>query len=112
MKRRSDMNAHCVSTRLGAIVVLLLSSACAVDVSEGVPDDNGAEPTITQGTPGGRTGGTECMPVLAKDAQGALYLQEYLCPLPDRPIPDPSEGQALENLDNEWVSGTAVSTPH
>lgn len=91
------------------IFFALAGNGCALEASETSEDDTivATESTASVGNTERPSGGTKCAPVIQKDEAGQLYVKEYLCPLPSKPLPDP-ESTAFENQDGEWVSGSST----
>jgi hypothetical protein len=92
-----------------APVLLVASSlvACAMETtSEPANDDGTVENQITPNDDSFEApGGISCQPVLVHGSDGQLTVKEWLCPMPQRPLPDPEAHS--EGLREDWVSGAS-----
>lgn len=102
------MTTHCATRLVVGVAVSLVAMSCAVQTlgSDGeapsVTDSASAQPLPPAQPP--TAGDSRCEGVLRLDAQGHLYVKEYLCPVPDNPLPDP-ERASQPRLSDPRVKG-------
>lgn len=89
------------------VLVAISMSACAMDTTPGSGEDGVVENEITPHENSvAPPGGPACAPVLIHDANGELTVKEWLCPVPQAPLPDPEHSHANQ-MRQEWVTGSS-----
>ncbi len=104
------MAIHRATRHLVGVALALVSMSCAVQTVDAGDEPAVEDSATVQPLPPPQPpdyGESACSPLPGIDAQGHLYVKGYICPPPERPLPDPP-GPALPQPGSQWVQGNML----